>query len=206
MRRIAWLVLLAPLLALSATISVDIKSKTKDLPRFEWYKEAGDLLVQVVNSGEFQQEILAHKFEGKPGFASTGDSPQEVLTKLIAGAEVLNPVVDHVWSWDVVFYYSNNITVGYTYPNVTTLWVNTKFMDKYDLADMARNQAHEMTHKLGYGHDFKATKRRPRSVPYVVGSIVERLGRKILKGGAPAQNPAPRPAPKPRLAWWRRIF
>lgn len=206
MRRIAWLVLLAPLLAWATTIAVDIKSKTKDLPRLERYKEAGALLVQVVNSEEFRQELLAHKFEGKPGFASTGDSPQEVLAKLIAGAEVLNPVVDHVWSWDVVFYYKANSTVGYTYPSVTTLWVNTKFMDRYDLADMARNQAHEVTHKLGYGHDFKPTKRRPSSVPYAVGSIVERLGRKILKGKAPAQNPAPRPVPKTRLPWWRRIF
>lgn len=204
MRWIAWLVLLVPLLSWSNPITVSIKSDTKDLARLQRYKEAADLMVRVVNSDEFRQEVLAHKFNGAPGFASTGNSPQEVLGKLIGGSEVLSPGVDHVWSWDVVFYRANNSTVGYTYPNVTTLWVNTKFMDQYDLADIARNQVHEITHKLGFGHDFKPTKRRPYSVPYAVGSIVERLGRKIQTGSTP--NTAPRPAPKTRKPWWRRLF
>lgn len=193
--------LLVPLLAWSNPITVSIQSQTKDLARLQRYKKAAALMTDVVNSSEFRQSVLAHQFNGRPGFASTGNSPQEVLGKLIGGSEVLSPGVDHIWSWDVVLYYKNNTTVGYTYPHVTTLWVNTKFMDQYDLADIARNQAHEMTHKLGFSHDFKKTARRPYSVPYAIGAIVERVARAKLP-----PNPAPQPTPKPRLAWWRRIF
>jgi hypothetical protein len=210
MRHLAWLLVLVPLLTWSQDISVNIKSKTKDLARLARYKQASALLVDVVNFPDTRQEILGHRFDGKPGFASSAHSPERVLQTMLNGSETLTPGIDHTWSWDVVFYEASNNVVGYTYPNVTTLWVNTKYMDRYDDPEIVRNQAHEMMHKLGYGHDFKATKRRPYSVPYAIGRIAEKQGWKILKARIaakpPTPNRAPRPAPKARKPWWRRLF
>ncbi len=198
-----WLILFLPILAWANPITVRIESKTDDLPRLYRYREAANLLVEVVNSEAFRSEVINHKIDGRPGFASTANSPKEVLGKIIGGSETLTPGIDHQWSWDVVFYRANNSTVGYTYPNVTTLWVNTKFMDRYDLPAIAGNQAHEMMHKLGFSHDFRSTPRRPFSVPYSIGSIVERLARS--KHNQP-KNPAPTKAVNYRRPWWRRLF
>jgi len=59
---------------------------------------------------------------------------------------------------------------GYTYPNVNKIWLNRKYHAGASLCSEASNLAHELSHKLGYTHDFKATQRRPFSVPYSINA------------------------------------
>lgn len=72
-----------------------------------------------------------------------------------------------------VMYYANNGTVGYTYANSDTIWMNRKSHRNYSLAESAANLGHERSHKLGYTHDFKRTSRRSDQVPYPVGAGIK---------------------------------
>ena len=130
----------------------------------------------VINSSEFKQRVLAHTYEGEKQFqANDGLSNEEIYEKIMLGAESLLPDVDREMDINVTMYYSNNSTVGYTYPSSTRTWINSKFFNSYNYAQVAKNVVHEWTHKLGFDHDSSRTNRRQYSVPYGVGSIIEDL-------------------------------
>lgn len=63
--------------------------------------------------------------------------------------------------------------VGYTTPSSDQLNFNRKYWDGMSVCDAASNYMHELSHKFGYGHDYKATTRRPKSVPYTLNRAVE---------------------------------
>lgn len=71
---------------------------------------------------------------------------------------------------NLVTYYKNNRTKGYTYPNSTTIWLNRKFHKGASYCSEASNLAHELSHKIGYGHSFKASRSRPYTVPYSINA------------------------------------
>lgn len=50
------------------------------------------------------------------------------------------------------YYRENNGTVGYTYLYDSTIYLNRKFHDGYNLCQTGSNVAHELTHALGYAH------------------------------------------------------
>lgn len=84
-------------------------------------------------------------------------------------------VVEHLRSTqakvELVYYYKWFSKVhGYTYPNTDKIWLNGKYHTGTTVCSEASNLAHEGSHKVGYGHDFKATKRRPYSVPYSINA------------------------------------
>lgn len=166
---------------------VDIKVNIKyfgsaaTVARKAKYDRAISLFRKVVGLKAFRTAVINHKYQGKVQFASTNDSTAMVYKKLLEGAETLQPEKDGEVDMEVEFYYANNSTVGYTYPNVKRIWVNTKFFDGYSLSSVAANLIHEWLHKLGYGHDSSATSRRPYSVPYGVGSIMRTLGKEYEK-------------------------
>ncbi len=138
---------------------------------------AVDLVKQVVRSGAFRERILNHTYQGQKTFVQNGGkSNQEIYLTLLKGAERLQPEVDHEIDIDLQLYTNNSTNVvGYTYPNVTRVWMNTKYFRNYVPAQVARNLIHEWLHKLGFDHDSGATARRPYSVPYGVGNIIEDL-------------------------------
>lgn len=141
----------------------------------EKYAKAIEVLKKNIASKEFKARVLAHKYDGKSGFASSSETPLQVYNKLLSGAEKLSPQVDNELDLEARFYYANNSTVGYTYPNVKYIMINTKFFNSYTPTSVARNLLHEYLHKLGYGHDSAATARRPYSVPYALGGMVRTL-------------------------------
>ena len=59
---------------------------------------------------------------------------------------------------------------GYTYPDVNKIWLNRKYHSSASLCSEASNLGHELSHKLGYGHNYKATQSRPFSVPYTINA------------------------------------
>lgn len=63
--------------------------------------------------------------------------------------------------------------VGYRQPPSLTIYTNRKFHAGANACDRASNLFHEWLHSVGYGHDFKATIRRPKSVPYSANAAVE---------------------------------
>lgn len=138
--------------------------------------EALDLIRRVVRTPEFRSRVLNHKYNGVKGYASTSKSTAQIYQSFVDGAETLRPEKNHVMDLQLELYTNNsNNVVGYTYPNVLKIWMNTKYFNRYEPCEVARNLFHEWTHKLGYGHDSAVTARRPYSVPYAVGNIIQDL-------------------------------
>lgn len=138
------------------------------------YEKALIVVAKVLKDPEFKKRVLAHR-----DFENTSDSQATVYRKLFEGSETYKAAKkDGIAQLEVRFYYAANSTVGYTYPKVGYIMVNTKFFNGYTPSSVAANFIHEYLHKLGYGHDSSATARRPYSVPYGIGSIMRSLGKK----------------------------
>ena len=139
------------------------------------------ILGQVMNSPEFKEQILNYA-EYQGGFANAdGLTRQQIFDKIMAGAEQLSPTADNEMDLDMEIrnlgWFQRNV-VGYTTEDTSVITSNRRFFSNYTPAEIAGNLAHEWMHKLGFDHDFKSTARRPYSVPYAVGDMVEALAEK----------------------------
>ena len=140
-------------------------------------EQAVKLLEAVMNSEEFYQEVMNFKFNTQD---DEGMTNQEIYDLLMTGAEVLSGEVDYVMNFDLTMYRSKNPfskVKGYTKPGTNRIWIHSKFYRRksWTPIDVAANLAHEWTHKMGFGHDYKYTSIRPTSVPYGIGSIVSKV-------------------------------
>jgi hypothetical protein len=135
-------------------------------------------LGQVLNSREFKDAVLSHRFEGKPGFANDSRTPAEVYAVIRAAKETFTQVADGEVDLNVelksLSWFQRGV-VGYTTPSSDTVTTNRRFYSGFDESDIAGHLGHEWLHKLGFEHDFKATARRPHSVPYALGELIESL-------------------------------
>lgn len=140
-------------------------------------EQALELIRQVVRTPEFRDRVLNHKYNGAKSFANNdGKTNAQIYQTFIDGEEKLNPGKNHRMDLQLELYTNNsNNVVGYTYPNVLKIWMNTKYFNQYEPCEVARNLFHEWSHKLGYGHDSASTAKRPYSVPYGIGSIMQDL-------------------------------
>ena len=130
----------------------------------------------VINSIEFKERVIGHTYNGERVFVdNNGLTNEEVYQKIMDGAEDLLPEIDNEMDIDVTMYYKRTSTVGYTYPDTTRTWVNSRFFNGYTPGQVAANVTHEWTHKIGFGHSFYNNPSRPYSVPYAIGSINEEL-------------------------------
>lgn len=143
----------------------------------EKVQRALDLIRQVVRTPEFREKVLNHKYNGSKTFANNnGKTNEQIYESFLDGAETLRPEKNHIMDLQLELYTNNsNNVVGYTYPNVLKIWMNRKYFNQYEPCQVSRNLFHEWTHKLGYGHDSAVTAKRPYSVPYAVGNIIQDL-------------------------------
>lgn len=133
-----------------------------EISRFWQYSKIVD---EITHSQCFENYI-----NGFPNLINNKDqTKKELLANLRSEKPQLN----------FVMYYKNNSTVGYTYPNSDTIWMNRKFHSNYTLHQSAANLAHERSHKLGYTHDFKRTARRSRQAPYPIGDGIRKCSQNI---------------------------
>jgi len=133
-------------------------------------------VIQVLKSPEFKQMILNHEYAGVKTFVQNNNlTNDQVYTKIMEGAESLNGLVDYEMDLKVQMYYSWKAVVGYTTPNIDKIFTNSKFYNVNSECRVGSNLVHEWSHKLGFGHDFKQTKRRPYSVPYALNRIFETI-------------------------------
>lgn len=159
-----------------AGLSIDIKMRDFTQEQEEKMLKAVERIKIAINSTKFKEKILNHKYKDEFTFVdNAGLSNEEIYKKIMEGAEILTPELDYEIDVDVTMYYKRSSTVGYTYPNTTRTWVNSRFFNNYTLGEVASNVVHEWTHKLGFEHDFNNNSARPYSVPYAVGEIIEEI-------------------------------
>jgi len=150
---------------------------------------------EIINSDVFRQAVLnIGSIHGETSAFKT-DIPEQIYQRFMRGSETLSPEVDHELDIYVDDYFSRKRVIGYTYPSIKTIFVNTRYFDKRSTKLIGSNILHEYSHKLGYKHDFKRTKRRSHSVPYKMNEIYEKCYDYLF------------PQPKPQkvkvcTGWW----
>ena len=142
--------------------------------------KAAELIKKVVASEEFKYRVLNHTYKGEKTFVDNGGmSNAEIYKTIIEGSEKLRPGVDNEMDLDLEVYREANATVGYTYPNVIRVWMNSKFLNANKPYKVTTNMMHEWLHKLGFKHAAKKTANRSKSVPYAVGYLVSKIASKM---------------------------
>jgi hypothetical protein len=141
--------------------------------------KAAELIRAVVATSEFRRAVINHTYNGKKTFVdNNGLTNTQIYNRILQGAEKLLPKRNNAMDVELKLYKADNQVIGYTYPNTTMIWMNTKFFNVYTAPQVAGNLMHEWLHKLGFGHATKKTPSRPYSVPYAIGYIIERLTKK----------------------------
>lgn len=143
--------------------------------------KAIEIIKKVVRSSEFREKVIQFTYKGQRRFVNNnGFSNDEIYQILLEGSEELSPGIDYEMDLELELYYSRRSTVGYTYPDELKVWMNTKYFNVYNPAQVAGNIFHEWTHKLGFEHSYRYSKMREASVPYALGYLIEELGKKYL--------------------------
>jgi hypothetical protein len=144
------------------------------------------LMEQILNGEEFRQAVLNFTYQDQKQFANNeGLSNEEIYEKIMAGKETYDSLEDGVANLDLNLYtppfYKKWSVVGYGYPDQPQIYLNSYYFNSYSLAEVAANLSNEWMHKIGFEHDYINTAQRPYSVPYGIGSLVLKLGKKSLK-------------------------
>jgi len=163
-----------------------------------------EILIEVINSTEFQNDVLEYKWQHKrrgyiSGFNHTNASRSEVLNKLLSGNDkfsdefnddhnVINDGDIDIWIFP---YYAKRKIVGSTNPSTYRTWLNLNYWNRRIITnkinpiltkiEIAENILHEYCHNLGFGHKGnKPHKHYNRhSVPYALGDIFNKIALKL---------------------------
>jgi len=140
-------------------------------------------LNQVLNGPDFKEQILNFTYNGQGGFVqNNGMSNQQVYDYLMAGAEEYptqqpaNGMADMFLSiYTPPWYKMFSKALAFTSTDDPFLHIYKKYYNDASVADISNTLIHEWTHKMGFVHDYDPTARRPYSVPYGVGGIIENM-------------------------------
>lgn len=159
------------------TWDTNIKMKNFTKEQQEKVHKAVDLIKKVIATEKFRERVLNYTHLGKKSFvANHGFTNEEIYQKILDAAETIgNKSKNNTMDVELELYFQATKTIGYTYPNTTKIWMNTKYFDKYTPEKVADNLMHEWMHKLGFTHDVVWNEDRDHSVPYAIGYIVEEL-------------------------------
>lgn len=170
------------------------------LPRYRpLFQAAIEKMPEVIKSPLFlhnlKAEILKSKnLEGE--LSKWKNASMEEIYQYIVASDI--HLVLHT-------YYTVKNVIGYGYASTVDIYVNTKYLvndsldDLEDLMDIGSNLLHEHGHDMGFDHDFKATRRRPNSICYILNRAYEKTFKQVY--GLPE---------KPQIVyvtpWWKKIL
>lgn len=145
-------------------------------------EDAVTIIRKVLASDAFRDRVLNHTVNGKKTFIDNqGFTNAEIYQKIVAGAEVMGDTSKNgTMNVELELFHSPSKTIGYTYPDTTRIWINTRYFERYTIKKVADNLMHEWMHKLGFDHARARTKDRSLSVPYAIGYLVEELAQEHL--------------------------
>jgi len=166
------------LLFLIMLVACSTNKSKKIVEQVEILKTNKVNLVNVTKLRNFtkKEEIKLHKYIkvmnetiASKCFFNFINSRKIIKTNSLKNSEVINMLRTYNVKIELEMYYKRWSKVsGYTEPNVSWIKLNRKFHTGASLCSEASNLAHELSHKLGFGHSYRATKQRPFSVPYSI--------------------------------------
>lgn len=143
---------------------------------------AFDLIKKVIASDEFKQRVLNKTYNGRKQYVDNdGLSNAQIYQKILLASENLNQGNNNTMDISIQSYFDPSNVIGYTKPNINTIYVNTKFLSdsSFGVNQVAMNITHEWLHKIGFKHAFERTPNRDQSVPYAIGYIMRDLAAKF---------------------------
>lgn len=163
------------------TFDVNVKLIGFNEAQEEKIYEAVELIKKVIASEEFKSKVLAKQYNGERTYVDNGGlSNSQIYKRILGGAErVGNTLKNNTMDLDLQVYYEVSPTIGYTYPNTTRIFMNSKFLNKHDPWQVTDNLMHEWLHKLGFKHAVERTDGRAHSVPYSIGYLMRDLAQKF---------------------------
>lgn len=165
----------------ASTFEVNLSLVNFSSEQEEKIERAIEIIKLVVATEEFRDRVLGHTYNGSKTFVDNGGYSNAQIYKIILdAAERLQPTKNNSLDAEIELYTASTNVVGYTYPNTTRIWMNTKYFNSYTPAGVAHNLFHEWMHKLGFNHASTWSTSRDYSVPYALGSIVNSIGKKFL--------------------------
>lgn len=164
------------------SFNTDVQFENFDSEGQSKVQKALEAIKVVVESQEFKDTVLNFKDnKGRTQFVdNNGLTNAQIYEVILKGSENFRQIDDNTMNLKLSLYYSRRNTVGYTYPDSDTIWMNNKFFASYEVQEVSDNLFHEWMHKLGFDHNNKATWNY--SVPYGLGYKMEELVGRYLKG------------------------
>ncbi|MEM6517368.1 MAG: hypothetical protein AAF688_14390 [Bacteroidota bacterium] len=139
-------------------------------------KKVQKLIEVVINSNEFRENVISADFKDRRFRKENGTIYEivengSILNLIIGGNEQYDndDTIDFEWDFQIVLYRSFTGEIGHR--SKDTIFTKKKKFRKMPYKDLASHWIHEYMHVIGFTHDFKRTKRRAYSVPYLVGEI-----------------------------------
>lgn len=139
--------------------------------------KAVELMKKVIASKAFKDAVLNFTYNGQKTYVDNGGfTNAQIYQKILDGAEKMGDTSkNNTLNVELELYYALTNTIGYTYPNVTRIYMNTKYFNTYTPSNVSGNLMHEWLHKLGFGHASSYSVSRDSSVPYAIGYIMEKM-------------------------------
>jgi hypothetical protein len=95
----------------------------------------------------------------------------------MSNSQVVEALVGKNTLTDVEMYRTAKRVLGYTLANQPVgkykIWINSRYMMKWNRCDLGSLLGHETAHKKGFKHSFKYTKSRIFSVPYSMNEAID---------------------------------
>jgi len=147
---------------------------------------AADIAIEILQTNEFRDRILNHRFWLKKRFATNnGLSNAQVYQKLVEGAELWNAQVNGSIDLLCGLYDPalkknlDELTLAYTHLHRRQVYFNPDRFDELTDVELAGVLVHEWIHQLGFEHNDTLNFRQHKSVPYAVESIINDLGKEL---------------------------
>jgi hypothetical protein len=161
-------------------VSVEIL-ESSSAARIKKIESGGRLLEKILNTELFKSRVVGYVFNGVRGYVdSDGRTNEQVFNLIMEGSEVLSPGIDHTANIKITFYYRPSSTVAQTSSRSLVISFNKKYLDQFDVVEVAGTLMHEWLHKLGFGHSYRYNNRRDHSIPYAIGYIVRDIGEDLI--------------------------
>lgn len=169
------------------TQAFDVQVKLQGFSEEEEQKiyRAISLLKTVVTSSDFKKAVMNKSFNNEFTYQdNAGLSNEKIYQKITEGRELVgsNTSANGIMDLELVLYRDDQSkTIGYTYPHISHIYMNQKYLEKFEPYQVANNLFHEWLHKIGFNHSVERTPEREHSVPYALGYLVKDMARGIAQ-------------------------